>query len=114
MKWFYHDWVIEQLLDSEDLDVAACEVMERYLADRLCGTQAGRWVRFYGLDDPLAFMDDFNWVLRSMRASAFKRIQAPPAIRIASSASICSAPEMQGDIEPSPRFRALESRIRAL
>lgn len=114
MKWFYHDWLIERLLDSGDADAAACEIMERYLADRLAGTGVARWVRFYGLDDPAAFLDDFDWVLRSMRAAAFKRIQAPPAIRIASRASIAGTPETQGEAEPSPRFKNLHARLSAL
>lgn len=114
MKWFYHDWLVEQLFDGESVDSAACAVMERYLADRLVGTEVGKWVRYYGLDDPAAFADDLAWVMRLMRVSAFKRIQAPPAIRIANPSSICAEPEMQGEIEPSARFRLLESRIRAL
>ena len=114
MKWFYHDWLVEQLLDGEGVDAAACDVMERYLSDRLAGCEVGKWVRFHGLDDPRAFADDLDWVLRSMRTSAYKRIQAPPAIRIASPASVAAAEEVQGEIEPSPRFRMLEARIRAL
>ena len=114
MKWFYHDWLIDQLLDGSGIDAAACDVMERYLADRLAGTEVGKWVRFYGLDDPAMFADDLDWILRSMRTAAFKRIQAPPAIRIASPASIAAKQEMQGEIEPSSRFRMLETRIRAL
>lgn len=114
MKWFYHDWLIEQLLDGAGVDVASCEVMERYLADRLAGTDAGKWVRFYGLDEPSAFIDDLTWVLRSMRTAAFKRIQAPPAIRVVAPASVAPTVEMQGEIEPSSRFSMLEARIRAL
>ena len=114
MKWFYHDWLVGQLLDSDGIDAAACNIMERYLADRMLGSEVGKWVGFYGLDDPQLFMDDLNWVLRSIRSSAFKRIQAPPAIRIASAASIAAPVEIQGDIEPSSRFHALECRIRAL
>lgn len=114
MKWFYHDWLIEQLLDGPGIDEVACDVMERYLSDKLIGTEVGKWIGFYGLDDPKAFADDLDWVLRSMRTAAFKRIQAPPAIRLASLKSIAAIPEVQGTLEPSPRFRMLETRIRAL
>ncbi len=114
MKWFYHDWLIDCLLDGESVDAAACDVMEHYLADRLAGTEAQRWMRFYGLDDPRAFADDLGWILRSMRHAAFKRIQAPPAIRLASAASIEAREEVQGEIEPSQRFKNLDARIRSL
>ena len=113
MKWFYHDWLIGRLLDSDGFDAAACDVMERYLEDRLAGTEVGTWVRFYGLDDPDAFINDLEWVLRSIRTAAFKRIQAPPAIRVASPASIAAPPEVQGAIELSQRFKDLRERIRS-
>ncbi|MBR3182089.1 MAG: NAD(+) synthase [Eggerthellaceae bacterium] len=114
MKWFYHDWLIATLLDAENVDAAACDVLERYLEDRLEGTEAGRWVGFYGLYDPRAFADDLEWVLRGMRTAAFKRIQAPPAIRVASKASINAPAEVQGEIEPSQRFKNLIERVRSL
>lgn len=114
MKWFYHDWLIDQLLDCPDgIDAAACSVMERYLDDRLASTDAGRWAKFYGFDNPAAFGADLDWVLDTMRRTAYKRIQAPPAIHLASPASISAPDECQGDIEFSERFNALRSRIRA-
>ncbi len=112
MKWFYHDWLIQRLLDSPSLDRAVCEVMDQYLEDRLLGSEVGKWIRFYNLDDPQAFMDDLMWVLNSMRTSAYKRIQAPPALRIASVASVSAPMDIQGTLEWSPRFHYLESRIR--
>ena len=114
MKWFYHDWLIDKLLDGADVDSAACEVMEHYLSDRLSTSEVSKWVRFYGLDAPQAFADDFAWVLGSMRKSAFKRIQAPPTIRLASQASIAVPEEVQGEREPSQRFKSLEASIRSL
>ena len=114
MKWFYHDWLVEQLLDSPSVDEGACSVLEGYLADRLAGTAAAKWVGFYGLQDPAAFLADFDWALSALRRSAFKRIQAPPAVRVASAFSVSSAPEVQGPIEPSARFKELRARIERL
>jgi len=111
MKWFYHDWLVEQLLDSPSVEGGACSVLSHYLDDRLASTEVGKWVTFYGLDDPGAFLRDFDWALGALRSSAFKRIQAPPAIRVASPASIASALESQGAHEPSVRYRELRSRI---
>ena len=111
MKWFYHDWLVEQLLDSPNVDAGACAVLSRYLDDRLASSEVGKWVSYYGLDDPKGFLADFDWALKALRTSAFKRIQAPPAIRIASPASITSAPESQGERELSQRYRELYSRV---
>lgn len=114
MKWFYHDWLISRLLDAADIDVAACEILEGYALDKLTSTQVGTWVRFYGLDEPNAFADDLDWVLRTMKKAVFKRIQAPPYICLASPASVAAGPESQGAFAPSVRYRELEARVRAL
>lgn len=112
MKWFYHDWLVSKLLDETAGD--PCPIMQAYLDGRLASTPVAKWVAFYGLDDPRVFMDDLEWVTRAMRNAAFKRIQAPPAIRIASPASIDPAPEWQGPLEPSGEYEDLKARILAL
>lgn len=114
MKWFYHDWLVEQLLDSPSVDAGACAVLSRYLDDRLRGSAVAKWVRFYGLSEPGAFLADFDEVMAALRGSAFKRIQSPPVITVASPASIMAAPEIQGEVEPSVRYQELHARIRRL
>jgi len=110
MKWFYHDWIVTQLLDVTAGD--PCPIMQGYLDDRLASTPVAKWLEFYGLaHDPAAFMADLEWVTRSMRTAAFKRIQAPPAIRIASPASVAPSCEWQGSLEPSERYLELKARI---
>ncbi len=111
MKWFYHDWLIAALLDSGDIDAAACDVMEQYLDDRLASTDVGKWIGFYGLDMPAAFAEDLDWVLGSIKSAAFKRIQAPPRIALASPASVADALERQAQTEPSARFKLLRARL---
>ncbi|MBQ9004316.1 MAG: NAD(+) synthase [Eggerthellaceae bacterium] len=114
MKWFYHDWLVEQLLDSPNVDAGACSILGHYLDDRLQSLDVAKWVRFYGLDDPKAFVEEFDWAMKSMRTSAFKRIQSPPIIKVASPASISSPLETQGEIEPSIRYKELRARIAQL
>ena len=114
MKWFYHDWLVEQLLDSSSVDEGACRVLENYLDDRLANSEVGKWISFYGLDDPQAFVADFDWCISSMKRNAFKRIQAPPAITIASVASVNRGEEQQGDREPSFLMNELRERIMRL
>lgn len=109
MKWFYHDWLISTLLDETAGD--PLPIMERYQADRLASLPVSKWVKFYGLDDPQAFVDDLEWVMRQMRNAAFKRIQAPPAIRLASFASIAPTPEIQGAHDASEAYLQLRTEI---
>lgn len=116
MKWFYHDWLISQLLgDGKEralpLYDAACEIIALYAETKLAGTDAEPWVRYYGLDDPYAFAADLEWVVGSMRRSAFKRIQSPPMLAIASRASVNAGSESQVFQEPTPRYNALMRRL---
>lgn len=111
MKWFYHDWLLEQLLDGQGVDAGACAVLGHYLDGSLLAGPMGKWIRFYGLDTPRDFLADLEWVMEAIRASAFKRIQSPPFIALASMASILSPPEEQGTREPSERFMELRARV---
>lgn len=119
MKWFYHDWLIEKLLDDETFAsgnryAAACEIIEQYLDDRLMSSEVGKWIRFYGLDHPLAFAADIEWVLGCMRSSAFKRLQAAPFIAVASRRSALGDPDPQVEPEPPSRYFALLAKVRRL
>lgn len=118
MKWFYHDWLIGQLLgDGREhalpLYDAACEIIELYTETQFAGTDAEPWVRYYGLDDQHAFAADLEWVVGSMKRSAFKRLQSPPLLAIASRASINAGPESQAFLEPTPRYNALMRKLTA-
>jgi len=109
MKWFYHDWLVEKLLSTPDLDANACAVLEAYCNGSL-HDEVGKWVRFYGLDDPGAFIDDLEWFIRNMRRATFKRLQAPPALRV----SCLPQPAcVQGPSEPSRRYSALKAQLLA-
>ena len=119
MKWFYHDWLIGQLLgDGKECALplydAACEIMTHYEETRFSDTPVNTWVNYYGLDDPAAFVKDLEWVIGSMRGSVFKRIQAPPKLVIASRASVNSKPESQTNLEPPTYYNALIRRIASL
>ena len=89
-------------------------MLSRYLDDRLRSSEVAKWVRFYGLTEPDAFLSDFDEVMSALRRSAFKRIQSPPVITVASPASILAGPEIQGKVEPSLRYQELHARIQRL
>ena len=112
MKWFYHDWLISELLD-----VCAgnpLPIMESYRDESLLAGPVGKWVRFYGLDDPAAFMEDLEGILKLMQRAAFKRIQAPPAIAIASRASVASGDPRQGALEIPEGYNEVKGAILAM
>lgn len=80
MKWFYHDYLIEHL--HKDLTIEAW--MRMYLDKTVYDTPVGRWLRYYGLDDSKAFVEDLDWLVQTMARNGFKRIQMPPILCVSS------------------------------
>ena len=72
------------------------------------------WIRYYGLDDPEAFIQDLEWVLRTMKGSVFKRIQFPPIVMISRGAFGNDVREAQMRPETTRRYRELRNKILAL
>jgi len=119
MKWFYHDWLITNLQGDDggsarSIPEAACEIMERYLHARLLDTPIGSWIKFYGLDEPRLFADDLHWIVTSMQRAAFKRVQAPPYLALASPASVHAELGPQAACELGSRYESLIRQIRML
>ena len=75
MKWFYHDYLVEHL--GKDMSVS--QYLKRY-EDRTLDEEVWRWICYYGLDDPKAFIEDLEWFLTTKERNAFKGLQLPPAI----------------------------------
>jgi NAD+ synthase (glutamine-hydrolysing) len=112
MKWFYHDWIVEQL--DGHIDEGACEVLRGYIDDRLASTPAGRWLKTYGLEAPEAFVADLEACMAAMEKNAFKRLQAAPFISVASSKAEPLPPVHQGRADRSSCYRALRAQALAL
>lgn len=79
MKWGYHDLLINRILEYPGYSIES--LMQDYLDGRLLRSEYGRWIHFYQLT-PKAFVDDLEWVLRTMQNAVFKRIQMPPIVMI--------------------------------
>ena len=109
MKWFYHDWLVHQLVDYPGYGTE--RVMRAYLKNKLADTEAGKWIRYYGLEDPQAFIEDLEWVLRQMRISVFKRIQMPPNITLSRGSFGFDFRENQAIYEQTDSYRALKQQI---
>ena len=112
MKWFYHDWLIESMVDNPQFSVEA--FMQAYLEDKLASSPVAKWIRFYGLDDPIAFIEDLEWVIRQTANSVFKRIQMPPTIMVVRDTCGFEYRENQVKFEQTARYRELRAAILAL
>ena len=109
MKWFYHDWLIRTLQDYPGYGIE--KIMRQYLKDKLASTPVAKWIPFYGLDDPEAFINDLEWVLRQLRISVFKRIQMPPIITISRGSFGFDFRENQAIYEQTPEYCELKEAI---
>jgi NAD+ synthase (glutamine-hydrolysing) len=85
--------------------------MEQYLQDKLASTPVAKWVRFYGLDDPAAFIEDIEWLSRQVSGSVYKRIQTPPTIAVVRDTVSYDFRENQARYEASDRYRELRASI---
>ncbi|MEG0527255.1 MAG: NAD(+) synthase [Longicatena sp.] len=75
MKWFYHDYLVEHL--GKDMEVV--DFMRKYYHHEL-DEELGRWIQYYHLDEPEAFLKDLDWFLSTVERNSFKRLQTPPVL----------------------------------
>ena len=109
MKWGYHDWLIQKLTEYPGFNVE--KLLEDYLSGDIFNTEAGRWMVFYGLDDPKSFIADLLWVLGNMQNSVYKRIQMPPIIMVSRGSFGQDYRESQVRFQYSERFNNLREEI---
>lgn len=112
MKWGYHDWLIQRLTEYPGFQIE--RLMEDYLSDAIFETETGKWLRFYGLDDPKAFIEDLQWVLNNMQNSVYKRIQMPPILMVSRGSFGQDYRESQVRFSATDRFKELRSQILAI
>ncbi len=109
MKWGYHDWLIQKLTEYPGFKVE--QLMEDYLSGAVFETEPGKWLKFYGLDDPKAFIEDLQWVLSNIQNSIYKRIQMPPIIMVSRGSFGQDYRESQIRYAVTDRFTELKNMI---
>lgn len=112
MKWFYHDWLISRLTEYPKTSIE--DIMQKYLDGTLLKSDLNYWLRLYGLDDPQLFVEDLEWIIKTMSLAAFKRIQTPPIVLISEGAFGSDIREAQQRCESSLRYQQLKAKILAL
>lgn len=106
MKWGYHDYLIEYLMQH-----SVEEVMELYESGEIYKTKFGSYVKMYGLNDPKAFIEDLDWIVKQFYGSVYKRIQMPPIAVMSLSAFGTGYVETQDAFYKTLKYRALRDRI---
>jgi NAD+ synthase (glutamine-hydrolysing) len=113
MKWGYHDALVDAFTTYRraSAETILAWYLEGCLAERL-GVPAGLLAR-YGLDDPRAFVEDLEWVVKSIHRAVFKRIQAPPIIILSKGSYGFDIRESQLPVCWTARYRELKERVLA-
>ncbi|MFV0380174.1 MAG: NAD(+) synthase [Anaerorhabdus sp.] len=96
MKWFYHDWLIEKILKSNEMSID--KIIKEYDNKTLFENDIKKWVKFYGLDNKENFINDLSWIFKMLENSVFKRIQMPPIVMVSDCAFGSGYNEMQGKV----------------
>ncbi|MDE8044312.1 NAD(+) synthase [Erysipelothrix rhusiopathiae] len=81
MKWGYHDLLIDELMHGR-LGI----VLNSYLDGSIYESNLGKYLASYGLDKGEAFVEDIQWVLKTMNTAVYKRVQMPPIVMVSNCA----------------------------
>ena len=82
--------------------------MSKYLDGSIVETLPGKYLEAYNLQEPTAFMEDLEWVLRTMNLAVYKRVQAPPIVRVSKRGF---GNETQASRIVSKEYQELKNRI---
>lgn len=109
MKWFYHDEIIQRLTEYPGYGIE--KMMQEYLDGSIYETELGKWIKYYGLDDPKEFIEDLEWILNKFELGVFKRLQTPPIVMVSRGCFGSDFRENQGHYERSKEYLRLKEAI---
>ncbi len=108
MKWFYHDCIIDRIMRDPYYLV---ELLKQYNSGGIMKSELGRWITYYGLEDPKEFIEDIEWIRKNMTRNVFKRLQAPPIIAVTDYAFGSTRYEVQGKADNGLEYVKLKEEI---
>ena len=111
MKWGYHDALIRMFTDYQK--AGAETILKWYLDGELCKKLSipESLLKRYGLDDPLVFVEDLEWVICSIQRAVYKRIQSPPIIILSKSSYGYDIRESQLPVYYTDNYNELKKRL---
>lgn len=109
MKWFYHDELVKMMSEYPAYGIE--KLMQDYLSGEVYHQAIGKWIKYYHLDDPKAFIEDLEWVLNKFELGVFKRIQSAPIVTISRGAFGNDFRENQCHYERSRQYLELKEAI---
>lgn len=109
MKWFYHDELIRCITEYPSYGIES--LMKKYLDQSIYQEPIGKWIKYYNLDHPTAFIEDLEWVLNKFELGAFKRLQTPPIVMVSRGAFGSDFRENQCHFQKSNQYLQLKEAI---
>lgn len=109
MKWYYHDEIIRMLMDYPTARIE--QFMESYRNGSIYESEMGRWISYYHLEKGEDFINDLEWLLRTMYGAVFKRIQMPPILMLSRGAFGSDYRESQLGFIKTERYQQLKNEI---
>lgn len=103
MKWFYHDYLVDHL--GRDLTIT--EFLNQYLFGSVWKSEISEIMKFYHLDDPKVFVEDFQWFYRTAKRNSFKHTQVPLILTLTQN-GYALRKEVQGSMDLSQIEKLLD------
>ena len=113
IKYGYHDALLHQLIElrRHPLDLLRW-FLDGELLERIAWRDRAAFLRYFA--DSVAWIEDLEWVAAQLRASVFKRVQAPPLIVLSKRAFGFDLRESQLPAYPLRDYAALRRRVLAM
>lgn len=111
MKWGYHDVLVQMFTDYRRINPEI--LLEWYGKGMLCeklGITKYLYKKYH-LDESEVFIEDLEWVVKSMQRAVFKRIQSPPIIILSKGAYGYDIRESQIPISMTAHYRKMREQI---
>lgn len=108
MKWFYHDYLVNEFTNYPTKNIL--DILEDYYYDRF-DDNIKKWLKYYKIDEPKAFIDDLEWFVGVMEKAVFKRGLLPPLIALSKGGYGSDLIEVQAMIQKSERYNKLKQKI---
>lgn len=112
MKWFYHDEIVKMLMEYPCGKIES--FMESFIDGSIYDTSMGEWIHYYHLEKGEAFMNDLEWLFRTLSNAVFKRIQMPPIVLLSDGAFGSDVRESQLGFIQTKKYKELKAKILAM
>lgn len=109
MKWYYHDEIVRMLSEYPSAQIE--KFMECFLDGSIYETDMGKWIHYYHLEKGDAFIQDLEWLLKTIANAVFKRIQMPPIVLVSRGAYGSDYREAQLGFVQSDKYKHLKAEI---